>query len=111
MGWSGGDFDGQMILRYDGTNATGIFRLIFQRTTFYNVTDKNMQVCYPMPLGDSWKGAVMDIAKNVFCLPAMFKISRHGRRTTYHARKKIDNNRLNKIIKNLRGCTLRSHND
>jgi hypothetical protein len=70
MGWSGGDFDGQMILRYDGTNATGIFRLIFQRTTFYNVTDKNMQVCYPMPLGDSWKGAVMDIAKNVFCLPA-----------------------------------------
>jgi hypothetical protein len=70
MGRSGGDFDGQMISRYDGTNVTGIFRLIFQRATFYIKTDKNKQVSYPMPLGDSWKEGVMDVAKNVFCLRA-----------------------------------------
>ena len=64
-----------MISRYDGTNSTGIFLLIFQRTTFYNVTDKNKQVCYPMPLGDSWKGALITITKNVFCLPATRSIS------------------------------------
>ncbi|KAI2497996.1 hypothetical protein MHU86_16494 [Fragilaria crotonensis] len=69
MGRSGGDFDGQMILHYDGTNTTGIFRLIFQRTTFYNVTDKIKQVCYPSPHGDSWKEGVMDVTKNVFWLP------------------------------------------
>jgi hypothetical protein len=34
------------------------------------VTDKNKQVSYPMPLGDSWKEGVMDVAKNVFCLRA-----------------------------------------
>ena len=69
MGRSGGDFDGQMMSRYDGTNTTGIFRLIFQRTLFYIVTDKNKQVPYPSPLGKIWKEGVMAVAKNVFNLP------------------------------------------
>jgi hypothetical protein len=69
MGRSGGDFDGQMMSRYDGTNTTGIFRLTFQRMLFYNVTDKNKQVAYPLPLGESWKEGVMAVAKNVFTLP------------------------------------------
>ena len=65
MGRNRGDFDGQMISRYDGTNTTGIFRLTFQRAMFYMVTDKNKQVPYP-PLDDSWKEAVLTVAKNVF---------------------------------------------
>ncbi len=40
MGKSKGDFDGQMMSRYDGTNMTGIFRLTFQRAMYYIVTDK-----------------------------------------------------------------------
>jgi hypothetical protein len=69
MGRSGGDFDGQMMSRYDGTNKTGIFRLAFQRVLFYNVTNKNKQVAYPLPLDESWKEGVMAVAKNVFTLP------------------------------------------
>ena len=65
MGRNRGDFDGQMISRYDGTNTTGIFRLTFQQAMFYMVTDKNKQVPYP-PLDDSWKEAVLTVAKNVF---------------------------------------------
>jgi hypothetical protein len=48
---SRGDFDGQMMSQHDGTNTTGIFRRIFQRTLFYIVTNKNKQVPYPSPLG------------------------------------------------------------
>lgn len=40
MGRSDGGFDGQMMSRYDGTNTTGIFRLKFQHTVYYLVTDK-----------------------------------------------------------------------
>jgi hypothetical protein len=65
MGRSGGDFDSQMLSRYDGTNTTGIFRLICQRTLFYIVTDKNKQVPYPSPLGKIWKEGVMAVAKKV----------------------------------------------
>jgi hypothetical protein len=54
MGRSGGAFDGQMMLRYDGTNMTGIFRLTFQqRILFYNLTNKNKQGAYPLPLDES----------------------------------------------------------
>ena len=41
MGRSRGDFDGQMMSRYDGTNTTGIFRLTYQRSFVYIVTAKN----------------------------------------------------------------------
>lgn len=68
MGRNRGDFDGQMMSRYDGTNTTGIFRLNFQRAMFYMVTDKNKQVPYPS-LDDSWKKEVLNVAKNVFNMP------------------------------------------
>ena len=59
MGRNRGDFDGQMISRYDGTNTTGIFRLTFQRAMlFYMVCDKTKQVPYPS-LDDSWKEAAL----------------------------------------------------
>lgn len=56
-----------MMSRFDGTNTKGIFRLIFQRTMFYVVTDRNKQVSYP-PLGEKWKEGVLEVAKNVFIL-------------------------------------------
>ena len=58
IGRSGGDFDGQMMSRYDGTNTTGIFRLTFRQILFYNVTNKNKQVlAYPsLPLGAPYTG-------------------------------------------------------
>ena len=56
IGRSGGDFDGQMMSRYDGTNTTGIFRLTFQQILFYDMTDKNKQVAYRLPLGASYTG-------------------------------------------------------
>lgn len=42
-------------------------------------------------------GTNMDLMKFI-CRLHMFKISRHGWRTTYHTRKKIHNNRLNNIL-------------
>ena len=62
MGRSSGGFDGQMMSRYDGTNTTGIFRLKFQHTMYYFVTDKNKQIPYP-PLDQKWKEGVLAIAK------------------------------------------------
>ena len=58
-----------MMSRYDGTtNVTGIFWLTFQQAMHYIVTDKNRQVPYPC-LDDSWKEAVLGIAKNIFNSP------------------------------------------
>jgi hypothetical protein len=70
MGRSRGDFDCQMMSRFDGTNTTGIFWLTFQQTMFYIVTDKNTQVPYPVPLDGSWKDRVLAVAKNVFNPPS-----------------------------------------
>jgi hypothetical protein len=58
MGRNRGDFDCQMISRYDGTNSTGIFWLTFQRAMFCMVCDKTKQVPYPF-LDDSWKEAAL----------------------------------------------------
>lgn len=69
MGKCKGDFDGQMMSRFDGTNSTGIFRLRFRQAFYYIVTDKNNQVPYPTPLDMRWKEEVMGNAKNVFNLP------------------------------------------
>ena len=54
IGRSGGDFDGQMMSRYDGTNTTGIFQVRFQQTMYYIVTDKGKQIPYPQ-LDKKWK--------------------------------------------------------
>jgi hypothetical protein len=69
MGKSKGDFDGQMMSRYDGTNTTGIFQVRFQQTMYYIVTDKGKQIPYPQ-LDKKWKEGVLAVAKNVFNIPS-----------------------------------------
>ena len=69
MGRSRGDFDGQMISRYDGTNTTGIFRLKFQQAVYYFVIDKGKQIPYPQ-LDQSWKEGVLVLAGNVLNIPS-----------------------------------------
>ena len=58
-----------MMLRYDGTNTTGIFQVRFQQTMYYIVTDKGKQIPYPQ-LDKKWKEGVLVVAKNVFNIPS-----------------------------------------
>jgi hypothetical protein len=46
----------QSMLRFDGTNDTGVYRVLYKKTKFYYITpDKKKPVRYPSPLDAEWK--------------------------------------------------------
>jgi hypothetical protein len=59
------EFNGLYIERFDGSNATGVFRLTYQKCKFYYITNESLQVQYPKPLDANWKAAVLNAAKDV----------------------------------------------
>ena len=61
-------FDGLLIDRFDGTNHSGVFRITFQKTMYYVVTDPFEQVEYPYPLDTKWKDRVVSIAADVLSI-------------------------------------------
>ncbi|KAI2495979.1 hypothetical protein MHU86_18546 [Fragilaria crotonensis] len=61
-------FDGLSMDRFDGTNQSGVFRITFQKTMYYVVTDPFEQVEYPYPLDKKWKDRVVSIAADVLSI-------------------------------------------
>ena len=61
---------GTLIERYDGSNTTsGVFRVKFKNTLYYYVTEKMVQVDYPMPLDVAWRDRVLAVAENALVIP------------------------------------------
>ena len=56
--------------RFDGSNATGVFRINYQHQYFYYFTEETRQVDYPSPLNGTWKERVLQYAANVLVIPS-----------------------------------------
>jgi hypothetical protein len=61
---------GELMTRFDGTNQTGVFRVIFSKQYFFYVTEKSRQVAYPSPLDSKWKDVVLQAATTVLVIPS-----------------------------------------
>ncbi|KAI2509037.1 hypothetical protein MHU86_5413 [Fragilaria crotonensis] len=61
---------GELMTRFDGSNATGVFRINYQHQYFYYFTDETRQVAYPRPLNGTWKERVLQHAANVLVIPS-----------------------------------------
>ena len=60
---------GEVMHRFDGSNATGVFRITFQNKFFYYFTQESKQASYPVPLNSAWKDKIMEAAANVLVIP------------------------------------------
>ena len=56
------------MLKYDGTNDTGVFRVWFSKQFYYYFTEKKMQVDYP-DMDTAWKESVLTVARHVLVIP------------------------------------------
>ena len=63
-------FHGPSIDRFDGSNQSGIFRVVFQKKRYYMVTDPFDQAEYPNPLNKIWKASVVATAADVMSEPS-----------------------------------------
>ena len=61
---------GEVMHQFDGSNMSGVFRITFQKTFFYNFAEESRQVWYPFPLNSAWKEKVMEAAANVLVIPS-----------------------------------------
>ncbi|KAI2495738.1 hypothetical protein MHU86_18762 [Fragilaria crotonensis] len=61
---------GSAMLRFDGSNLTGMFRVTFQHRHYYYLTQELKQVMYPSPLNGAWKNRVLEIASNALAIPS-----------------------------------------
>ncbi|KAI2492026.1 hypothetical protein MHU86_22522 [Fragilaria crotonensis] len=61
---------GELMTRFDGSNATGVFHINYQHQYFYYFTDETRQVAYPRPLNGTWKERVLQHAANVLVIPS-----------------------------------------
>ena len=46
---------GESMVRFDGTNQTGVFRVKYAWQYFYYFTEKHWQIEDPTPLSNTWK--------------------------------------------------------
>ena len=58
--------------KFDGSNETGVFCVLFSKRWFYYVTKKGGQIRYPSPLNVQWKVAVLAAEKT------LIRSMRHG---------------------------------
>ncbi len=56
---------GSAMLRFDGSNNTGTFRVTYQHRLYYNLTQETGQAAYPSPLNRAWKDRVLEMASKV----------------------------------------------
>jgi hypothetical protein len=61
---------GSALLRFDGSNLTGMFRVTFQHRHYYYFTQELKQVKYPSPLNGAWKERVLERAANALTIPS-----------------------------------------
>ena len=61
---------GSAMLRFDGSNQTGMFRVSFQHRHYYYLTQEMKQAMYPSPLNMAWKDRVLEIASNALICPS-----------------------------------------
>jgi hypothetical protein len=61
---------GSAMLRFDGSNDTGIFRVTYQHRHYYNLTQETGQAVYPSPLNRAWKDRVLEMASKVLVIPS-----------------------------------------
>jgi hypothetical protein len=61
---------GSAMLRFDGSNNTGVFRVTYQHRHYYYLTKETEQAVYPSPLNRAWKERVLEMASNVLVIPS-----------------------------------------
>ncbi|KAI2501687.1 hypothetical protein MHU86_12755 [Fragilaria crotonensis] len=61
---------GSAMLRFDGSNNTGVFRVTYQHRHYYYLTKETEQAVYPSPLNRAWKERVLEMASNVLVFPS-----------------------------------------
>ena len=60
---------GEVMHQFDGSNTTGVFRITFQKTSFYYFAEESRQVWYPFSINIAWKeNKVMEAASNVLVI-------------------------------------------
>jgi hypothetical protein len=62
---------GSAMLRFDGSNNTGVFCVSFQHRHYNYLTQATQQATYPTsPLNQSWKERVLETSANVLIIPS-----------------------------------------
>ena len=61
---------GEVMQQFDGSNATGVFRITFQNKFYYYFTKESRQASYPFPLNSAWKDKIIEAAANVLAIPS-----------------------------------------
>ena len=56
--------------QFDGSNATGVFRITFQNKFFYYFTTESRQARYSFPLNSAWKDEIIKAAANALEIPS-----------------------------------------
>jgi hypothetical protein len=59
----------EAMLRFDGSNTTGVFRVTYKNRQFYFVTERKEQASYPCHLDARWKESVDAIADEALTRP------------------------------------------
>ena len=61
---------GEVMQQFDGSNATGVFRITFQNKFYYYFTKESRHASYPFPLKSAWKDKIIEAAANVLAIPS-----------------------------------------
>jgi hypothetical protein len=72
---------GSVMSRFDGSNQSRVFRIIYNHQFFYYLTNETRQVSYPYPLNKAWKERVLAVASNALVIP--LKRARPGTLATH----------------------------
>ena len=61
---------GESMMRFDGSNLTGCFRVTYRRQFFYYLTHKTRQVAYPSPLNSAWEQRALQAGVTALAIPS-----------------------------------------
>jgi hypothetical protein len=79
-------FFGSVMTRFDGSNQSGVFRVMYHHQHFYYLTQETRQTVYPSPLNRAWWDRVLKVAANALTIPCT-RATRPNLTTTAHKRR------------------------